>query len=390
MSRRGLVGGCLALAALVAGIESLEEDWSPPVSLPSAARSAGAGDHSKTRRSRTVPAQSSESAGQIGIDQALGQHFVTGFTGPEPTTSVLEAVQAGRVGGVILFGDNVPTPALARHNIRTLQTAARRGDQPPLLILIDQEGGEIKRLPSLPPRLSPAEIGASADVHRTALEQGRLTGEELHQLGVNVNLAPVADVPATSSSFLGTRAFGRSADIVAAGACGFAEGLEEAGVAATLKHFPGLGDATANTDFEPVVVEATEQEIDDDLAAYRECAPRVSLVMISSAVYPALAPGVPAVGVAATYERLGRVGFRGITVSDAFDTPAIAGSDRPALHGLKAGLDLILYGQNEAGARTAFELLSRDARSGVLDADRLIEGARKIIRFKRTLGKPIW
>src|SRR4051794_29845799 len=90
-------------------------------------------------------------AAPISLRDAVGQRIITGYHGARPTASVLSAVRKGRAGGVILFGENVPSPAAARAAVRSLQHAAQAGHRPPLLIMVDQEGGDVRRLPSLPP-----------------------------------------------------------------------------------------------------------------------------------------------------------------------------------------------------------------------------------------------
>lgn len=330
-------------------------------------------------------ARAGEAPQPIALERAVGQRIITGYRGAKPTPSVLRAVRTGRVGGVILFGDNVPTLAAARAAIRSLKRAAAAGRQPPLLVVIDQEGGEVNRLASLPPKISPAQMGAARGPQRKAEAEGLRTGRALRRLGVNVDLAPVADVPDGPRSFLGTRAFSAKRKVVARGACGFAAGLKRGGVAASLKHFPGLGRARANTDLRPVRVEASRPELRADLAAYERCAGAVPMVMISSASYPALGIERPAVLDSRTYRVLAATGFEGITISDAFDTPAIANQTRPALAALKAGVDLLLYGSEEAGAQRAYARLLSDARAGSLPRAALQETAHRILRFKSVL-----
>lgn len=322
----------------------------------------------------------------MAVSAAVGQRIVTGYRGVRPPASVLRAVRAGRLGGVILFRDNVPTPAAARRAIRSLQAAARAGGRPPLLIMVDQEGGEVRRLPTLPPHVSPARMGASSGPAATAEAHGRRTGAALRRLGVNVNLAPVADVPDGPANFLGERAFSRSRDVVARAACGFAAGLSATGVAPTLKHFPGLGRAGGNTDLQAVSVPAGRGALAADLAAYKRCAPTVPLVMLSSAAYPALGIGGPAVLDRRAYRLLATTGFKGLTITDAFDTPSIAGHFRPARRALSAGVDLLLYGQNEAGARQAYARLLEDARAGRLSNRTLRAKAERVVAFKQSLA----
>jgi beta-N-acetylhexosaminidase len=346
-----------------------------PNATPAAAVPPGDGEPPRPDTTRPIP-----------LERAIGQRLVSGYHGPRPTASILRAVRAGRVGGVILFGENVPDVATTRAAVRALKGAAATGHQPPLLVMVDQEGGDVKRLATLPPALSPAQMGATDGPSSTARAQGLKTGRALRGLGINVDLAPVADVPDGPGSFLGTRAFSRTPAVVARAACGFAAGLGGAGVAGSLKHFPGLGRAPGNTDLAPVRIVADRHALTADLAAYRRCAADVPMVMVSSASYPALGIDGPAVLSPRTYRALAATGFRGITITDAFDTPAIANQTRPALTALTAGVDLLLYGVDEAGAQQAYARLVQDARSGGLPRSSLDAAARRILAFKRRLG----
>jgi beta-N-acetylhexosaminidase len=375
------LGACAATAALA--LSGCGAGASDPEQVAGSPSSAGDGAAAMTVRDGQEPPAAPR---PLSIERAVGQRLVSGYHGARPTASVLSAVRAGRIGGVILFGENVPTVAAARAAVRALRGAAAAGHQPSLLVMVDQEGGDVKRLAGLPPELSPAQMGATDGPESEARAQGLKTGRALRRLGVNVDLAPVADVPDGPGSFLGTRAFSGTPGVVARGACGFAAGLGSEGVAGSLKHFPGLGRARGNTDLKPVRVEARKSALMTDLAAYRRCGSTVPMVMVSSASYPALGIDGPAVLSLRTYRLLAATGFKGITITDAFDTPAIANQTRPALTALKAGVDLLLYGVDESGAQRAYARLLQDARSGGLRRSTLQVAARRILAFKRRLG----
>src|SRR3954451_13988106 len=136
---------------------------------------------------------------ELPLSRAVGRKIVTGMEGTFPSRALRARVRKGQVGGVILFGPNVG-PGLGRA-IAALQRAARAGGNPPLLVMVDQEGGEVKRLSGLAPRLAPARMSAAF-----ARSEGEATGRALDAHGINTNLAPVADV--NHGSFLGSRSFG--------------------------------------------------------------------------------------------------------------------------------------------------------------------------------------
>ncbi len=316
----------------------------------------------------------------------LGQMMVASFSGTEPPESLLARIRAGQVGGVILFADNVAGGVAAVRTLTgTLQAAASQGHNPPLLIMTDQEGGEVKRLPG-PPSLAASQMTAGT----IAFSQGQATGRMLRSAGVNLDLAPVADVERAPGSFLGSRSFGGSSSLVGQNACAFAGGLASAHVAFTLKHFPGLGRAVGNTDVAPVAVAASSSGIRADYTAYRKCgANPLGLVMVSSATYPALTGPLPAVMSATTYSRelsFAVPGGRPVTISDDLQTPAITSQASPARQAINAGLDLLMYAQTEEGSAAAYARLVTEARAGLVSGRRVRAAYVAITALKRRLG----
>ncbi|HEX8083457.1 MAG TPA: glycoside hydrolase family 3 N-terminal domain-containing protein [Solirubrobacteraceae bacterium] len=317
---------------------------------------------------------------RLGLDEALGQTIVARWSGPTPSRVLLRRIRRGEVGGVILFADNVAQPRAAiRRAIASLHRAARAGGRPKVLVMIDQEGGIVKRL-SGPPSTSAAAM-------RSPRAEGRATGRMLRGLGITVDLAPVADV-AHAGTFLGSRAFGRTPGEVARDACAFARGLREARVAAALKHFPGLGYARVNTDDAPATVDVPAAALRRDLAPYRACGTQPgTLTMLASAVYPRLTGPEPAVLSARAYRELPRGGAWPVTISDALETPALAKERTPARRALTAGLDLLLYANTEQGSATAYRILLADARAGRLPRWRVEEAAKRVLRLKAWLAR---
>jgi beta-N-acetylhexosaminidase len=360
-------------------------------------RKPNAGRTPKAGRPAAVPRQAAASPGthrssraprsSASLASLVGQLIVGRYVGSTPSAQFVARVRRGEIGGVILFGDNTAGgPTQTRAVISELQDAARAGHNPRLLVMTDQEGGEVKRIAG-PPTEAPALMSSDA----VAWSQGQATGDLLRSLGINVDLAPVADVERAPNSFLGTRSFGSSPALVGARACAFARGLASTGVAYTLKHFPGLGRAEASTDVAPVVIPVAGDLLRADYDAYLECgADRRALIMVSSAIYPSLLGPLPAVMSPATYRTelpaaLGGPG--GITISDDLQAGALTSQPAPALHAIDAGLDLALYATDEQGSANAFERLLTDAQNGRLPLSRLREAAAAVVAFKKELSQ---
>lgn len=329
--------------------------------------------------------RAAELAAKLTTAQLIGQRIVTGYVGRTPPRTVLRAVRSGRIGGVILFTNNMPTPVVARRAIVRLQRWAKAGGMPPIFVMIDQEGGIVHRLPQLPPKRSPASIGRSADPGGTARVQGVATGRALARHGFNVNLAPVVDVPRVRRSFLGNRAYSRSAATVAGAGCAFAAGNEDGGVAATFKHFPGLGRAGADTDFSDVTINASAAAVRADWSAYTQCPETPDFVMIASVRYPKLGLRRPATIERRTYELLAGTGFRGLTITDALETPQFGPRKNTARQAIQAGADVLLWGQAWPVAMRARARLIADVRAGRLDRTQLQPAAVRVIAEKLRL-----
>ncbi len=168
-----------------------------------------------------------------GPAQLIGQKLMVAMSGTTPDSDLLGRVGRGEVGGVILFGSNITTASALVALTAELQRAAAAGGQPPLLIATDQEGGSVKRVPWAPPTLSPPQMGNLGSAS-SAFAQGKATGLGLLCAGVNNDLAPVADVPASTASFMYQegRTWSFDASLTATLSDAFASGLEAGGAIA--------------------------------------------------------------------------------------------------------------------------------------------------------------
>lgn len=322
------------------------------------------------------------------LEQLVGQTIVTGFSGQAPRTSLLERIRAGQVGAVVLFGRNVGSDAQVAHLLSQLQAAAAAGGNPPLLVAVDQEGGAVKRLADGPPDVSPRTLGEEGDVGHAAAE-GTATASFLRHLGIDVDLAPVLDTPVDASSWLGSRAYSRNRFVTATLGTAFVNGLQQGGVAATAKHFPGLGTARTTTDTATVVVDTPAAALDRRLLPFRRAiAAGVDLVMVSNAGYRAYDPtGVPASlsDPIVTGLLRNRLGFRGAVITDALEAPGPHSHRRAPVEALLAGVDLLLY-THEQDSAAAFGQLVAAARSGAVPLGTLRHAAARIAALKQRLA----
>jgi beta-N-acetylhexosaminidase len=324
------------------------------------------------------------------LERLVGQTIVTGLSGATPSASLLARIRGGQIGGVVLFGRNIGSDADVARLVSQLQATAAAGGNPPLLVAVDQEGGAVKRLADGPPDVSPRTLGEEGDVGHAAAE-GTATASYLRRLGVDVDLAPVLDTPVAASSWLGSRAYSRSRFVNATLGTAFVNGLQQGGVAATAKHFPGLGTARTTTDTSAVVIDTSAASLDRRLLPFRRAiAAGVSLVMVSNAGYRAYDPtGTPASlsGPIVTGLLRNRLGFNGVVITDALEAPGPRSHGDAPVEAIRAGVDLLLY-TYERDSDSAFEQLVAAARSGALPLATLKDADARIAALKRGLPRP--
>jgi beta-N-acetylhexosaminidase len=329
-------------------------------------------------------------ASQLTRSQLAGQRIVLGFSGAQVPAGVERTIRRGRAAGVILFSDNLPSRAAGQRLIRRLQAIPRPpGLRDPLLVMTDQEGGLVKRIGGAP--LVPARaMGARGAAFSRA--QGRRTAANLRDLGVNVDLAPVLDVARPGGTIAAAeRAFGSTAARVAATAVPFAAGLQAGGVAATGKHFPGLGSARLNTDdaVERIGLPKRTLRRVDERPFRSFAAADGEMVMLSTAIFPAFSSRPAAFTRSiASGELRGRIGFEGVSITDALDTAAVrafGGTVKVALAAASAGADQLLYTE-PAEASKAHRTLLRGLRSGKLSRASFEASVGRVLRLRHRLG----
>ncbi len=313
---------------------------------------------------------------------------MVGVSSPSPSRQLLSAVRAGHVGSIILFASNLVSRRQSLALTGALQRAAHAGGNPQLLISVDQEGGQVKRLPGGPPSLAPPEMAATGNPG-VARRQGAATAHYLQQWGINMDLAPVADVPTFAGAFIWRqgRAFSFNAGRVAEYATAFALGLQSGGVAATAKHFPGLGTAATDTDFKRQELAPSAAQRNAALIPYQSMIARgLDAVMLATAGFPAYDPtGSPAALSAPIAQQLlrGRLGFRGVTITDALVTPTGHDERTAGLLAAEAGADILLYTDSAPGELATLQTALRRKRIGIGPAT---ASYRRILALKRTLG----
>jgi beta-N-acetylhexosaminidase len=376
VARRRLAAlGAAALVALVVGIVigaggDGEDDPAQP-------ESRGGAEGAQGEQGRAAR----EAVDRLSLRQQVGQLVISSFDEPTRPDYIRRRLQAGETSGVILFDRNGGDAAQWRRLTRSIQAAARGR----ALVMVDQEGGDIRIVAHAGPAAGQALQGGPDQVEAAA----RDAAGQLSDVGINVNLAPVADVAERGGvpSVMDGRAFAGGPQEVAAATRASIRGMRAAGVAATAKHFPGLGGTQVNTDDAPATVAGG---IDTDLIPFEAAIEeRVPLVMLSHALYPALDADAIASQSQAIATGLLRdeLGYEGVAVTDSMEAQAVlalSGVAEASVRSIRAGADLVLL-TGSASWNEVFPALLAEAQQEPEFRARVRESAARVLSLKRAL-----
>jgi beta-N-acetylhexosaminidase len=321
------------------------------------------------------------------VVRRVGQRFAIGFEGKTASADAKALVREFGVGSVILFGRNVEAPEQVAELVRELQETARSaGHDQPLLVCVDQEGGRVARM-----REPWTPWPAARAVGRTGSEEsahavGKALADELRPCGVSVDFAPCVDVDTNPANpVIGDRSFGDDPDLVGRMGAAMIRGLQEGGLAACAKHFPGHGDTSLDSHHDLPVVEHSRRRLEDvELRPFRRAVEAgVAMVMSCHVLVRELdaeRPGTLSPAVVGLLRK--DLGFRGVVPTDDLDMKGVAKHWRPAriaVMAAQAGCDLLCFCRDHDAQVEGIEGLVRAVEAGEI-AFRETEAAEKRIR----------
>jgi len=321
---------------------------------------------------------------KLSLERQVGQLLVMSFDETEPPDYIRRRLRAEQGTGVVIFAKNTPDPESAAILTQELQREAG-GDA---LVATDQEGGTIRSIPSAEPESAQASIETPDEASTSSLAGA----QDLKEAGVNVNLAPVADVAADSASVVAGRAYPGEADTVAPIVEAAVRAYSDERVGATVKHFPGLGLATENTDDVSVAIAATADDLRElELPSFEAAVDAdVPLVMVSHALYPDLDADRIASQSPKVIEDLLReeLGFGGVVVTDSLEAQAVldrSDASEAAVRSVEAGVDLILM-TGSGSWNLVYPALVKRAEEDETFRARVRESAARVLALKKRLG----
>jgi beta-N-acetylhexosaminidase len=348
----------------------------------------------------SVKAQATALLEKMTLRQKAAQVLLLDFTGVETGTAQLRALlDESPPGGLMIMGRNAKSPAQVKTMVDFFQKRAADGGSPvQLLIAVDQEGGTVQRIRTGVPAIPSARTLGSTSTPARASEIATQTAAELMSMGVNMNLAPVADVVKGKSEFLYSRTYSGDPDEVADFVTAVTKAFDREGLITTLKHFPGHGSASGNTHTAAVVSNATKQDFEKVHLVPFEAGIEAGAeaVLVAHVVAKAYDAKHPATSSQKVVEGLLReqLGFDGIVVTDSLEMAAArtvgttvgpSGAKavaQTAVSALNAGCDLLISTGSIASQLVILDTIVSAVKSGDLPLTRLNDAVTRILELK--------
>lgn len=324
--------------------------------------------------------------------QLAGQRLMVGFRGQVLDDELRFLIRDLHVGGLILFKRNVSEPGQVAELCRAAQAYALETGNPPLTIAIDQEGGPVARL-GPPFTVFPGNrVIGNAGSEDAARDFGAVSARELKAVGITLDLAPVLDVaPPGFQSVMADRVFGEDPRLVASLGKIVIDSLQQNGVAAAAKHFPGIGRTGLDSHLDLPLVRAPRHVLDRfELPPFRAAVGTgVACIMLSHVIYEALDPDWPASLSALIAGGLLRreMGFDGVVLTDDLDMGAIERNfDAKTVFQriVTAPIDFALICHNQEKMEQAFESLKKEFEGSARERERARASVQRILRLKKS------
>ena len=325
------------------------------------------------------------------LNLKIGQLFMAGIPGPRLDEETEILLRDYNLGGIILFARNIENPVQLAKLCRDLQNTAMKYHNLSLFLAVDQEGGSVARLRE-PFTIFPGNsaIGMDDNPVERAMEFGLVTAKEMKMVGLNMDLAPVVDVRrGEPEQHLAGRTFGEDPEMVAQLGRAVVKTLQENGVMAVAKHFPGLGRASLDPHFYLPKIEIGIEEMEEiNLPPFKAAiGENTSAIMTSHAIYPALDSGRPATLSNAILTRLLRekMEFDGLIITDDLEMGAIDrewGVAEGAAGAFEAGADILLICEDRKNIIKSINLLRSKLLRGEISLQRLHHSHERIMKTR--------
>ncbi|WP_054024875.1 beta-N-acetylhexosaminidase [Bacillus sp. FJAT-28004] len=323
------------------------------------------------------------------LDEKIGQMVIVGIEGISVQKQAKELIEKYRVGGFILYKDNMNDAAQILKLLNQLKETNQQ-NQTPLWLSLDQEGGKVNRMPAEFIKLPPAsEVGKVGNTDYTN-QIGQALGEEVRSLGFNMDFAPVLDINSNAKNpVIGNRSYGTDAETVIKHGIETMKAIQSKQVAAVVKHFPGHGDTSVDSHLDlPVVNKSLEELKAFELLPFEEAIQQdTDAIMIAHLLIPKIDKDYPASLSKKLITKLLReeLGYEGVVMTDDMTMGGITEHfdvGKAAVTSILAGSDIILIGHDYKTQISVLQALKKNVRDGVISRDMLDNSVYRILRLK--------
>ncbi|MFA6315324.1 MAG: glycoside hydrolase family 3 N-terminal domain-containing protein [Candidatus Paceibacterota bacterium] len=324
---------------------------------------------------------------EMTLEEKIGQIFLVGIFTNDSNAILEKLITDKKIGSVILMNQNIRNKKVLDIT-RRLQNIASSTHQPPLLISIDQEGGIVSRITDTDSNLtSEPEIKDSTQAYNVALARGK----ELYAKGINVNFAPVLEYITNPSSFLYHRVFRGSKENVTAYGENMVRGYQDAGIAATVKHFPGHDDISVDSHKNLPISTVDKKGLPEYMSIFKAVIEKGKPMMVMTAhvLFTKIDPVYPAT-LSPIFIKILRedYGYEGIIITDDMNMGAITksfGIKESAVQAIKAGNDILLYVASVETINTAYQSVLNAVRDGHISEERIDSSVYRVLNLKEKL-----
>ena len=323
---------------------------------------------------------------EMTLDEKIGQMMIIFYRNGDMDSTLKSSLNTVKPGGFILFNENITTYEKTLKLVKDIKATSKI----PMFISIDQEGGRVQRLSMLSEASNIPYMYYVGKMNDEKLSEdvGKVVGEELRVIGVNMDFAPVLDIYENKeNTVIGKRSFGESKEIVSKQALAFSKGLESTGVIPVYKHFPGHGNTKEDSHYElPVVSKTKEELLNDDLVPFKEAIKNdAKVIMIGHLAVPEIThDNTPASLSRELITDLLKkeLGYNGLVITDALNMGALTknyNQDEIYVKAINAGVDILLM---PPGSVKALESIRKSVNDGLISEDTINKSVKKILKLK--------
>ncbi len=344
-------------------------------------------DAPRDRTSETAKKAKGSSVEDMSVRDMVGQMFVVSMGGTKPDYYIEKMIRERNIGGVLLFGNNMESEEQSKKLTDSLQQLSMKTEPKiPLLIGVDQEGGEVSHAPWVAAEPAAATIGQRGNPKEARFVADKM-GTELLRAGVNTDFAP--DVDTGFGAAIGTRSFGEDPKLVGEMGAAAVSGFKEAGVVSSAKHFPNHGPAATDSHISlPVINHDVATVKSYDLPPFKAAVDAgVPMVMVGHLVYPAIDPDRPA---SLSPKAIGMLrddlGFKGVVITDDLSMKGANGGGPPAkaaVEAVKAGADMLIISSLPQEQADAYDAVVAAVESGKIPKKDIQNSVERVLKVKR-------